>query len=158
MTDVAQSVPARRLEVISGVLALVAGLIAIGVQLFAPLVTMYVTGVGGNYIRYESRWEVLHGFIGSQRGLAALGLSLLCILAIGYGAYAHGVRHAGYGRLLLWGSAALLALLIVLSLLPMTVLSYGPVDRWSIFPMTLVAPYLLPSLVLASLASGAAAT
>jgi hypothetical protein len=150
MTKAAQLVPARRLEAITGVLALVAGLIDTGVQLFAPLLTVHVTGAGGNYIRQESRWEVFGGFVFSRLGLAALGLCLLCVLAIRYGAYAYGVSHAAHGRLLLWCGAALLALLIVLS---MTVLSPG-----SYFPVTLVAPYLLPSLVLASLASGAAAT
>jgi hypothetical protein len=78
MREAVQSVLARRLEVISGTLALVAGLIAIGFQLFAPLVTVHVGGVGGNYIRQVSRWEIFHGFITSRFGLAALGLSLLC--------------------------------------------------------------------------------
>jgi cbb3-type cytochrome oxidase subunit 3 len=150
MREAVQSVLARRLEVISGMLALVAGLIVIGTQLFAPLMTVDVTREGRHYIQQASRWEVFNGFIFSLLGLAALGLCLLCVLAIGYGAYAHGVRYEARGRLVLWISTALLALVIMLA---MTVLSFD-----SFFPMTLVAPYLLPSLGLALLASGAAAT
>jgi hypothetical protein len=154
MTEAAQSILARRLEVISGVLALVAGLIAIGVQLFAPLVTVHVYGPGGNYIGYVSYWYIHGGFTSRPLGLAAVGLCLLCVLAIGYGAYVHGVRHAARGRLVLWCGAALLALEMVLSI---TVFGHWPANDW-LFPMTLVAPYLLPSLVLAALASGAAAS
>lgn len=153
MTEAAQSMSARRLEVISGVLALVAGLIAIGVQIFAPLVTVHVTGVGGNYITQMSRWEVYAGFISSRLGLATLGICVLCILAIGYGAYSHSVRHAAWACLLLWCSTALLALIIVLS---MTVFSHWPGSLSTFLPLTLVTPYLLPSLGLALLASGAA--
>jgi hypothetical protein len=154
MTDSAQSILARRVEVISGALAVVAGLIAIGVQLFAPLAMVHVVGPAGDHIQYMSYWEVFSGFIGYLLGLAAVGLCLLCLLAIGYGAFVHSLRHGARGRLFLWGGAALLALEIVLSL---TVFSHLPADR-RLFPMTLVAPYLLPSLVLASLASGAAAS
>ena len=54
MTAAAQSVPARHLEVISGALALVAGLMAIGVQLFAPLVTVHVTGLKAPFSRLNA--------------------------------------------------------------------------------------------------------
>jgi len=153
MTEIAQAMPARRLEAIGGALALVAGLTAIGVQIFAPLMTVHVTGVGGNYITQMSRWEVYAGFVSSRLGLAMLGICLLCTLAIGYGAYFHSVRHAAWARLLLWCSTALLALIVVLS---MTVFSRGPGSLSTFLPMTLVAPYLLPSLGFALLASGAA--
>jgi len=154
MTEAAQSLLARRVEVISGAVASVAGLIAIGVQLFAPLRTVHVVGSAGDHIEHWSNWEAYAGFVFSRLGLAALGLCLLCVLAIGYGAYVHGVRHEARGRLLLWCGAALLALEMVLSI---TVFGHWPANDW-LFPMTLVAPYLLPSLVLAALASGAAAT
>src|SRR6185437_1175337 len=74
MTEIAQAMPARRLEAIGGALALVAGLTAIGVQIFAPLMTVHVTGVGGNYITQMSRWEVYAGFVSSRLGLAMLGI------------------------------------------------------------------------------------
>jgi len=130
MREADQSILARRSEVISGVLAVVAGLVAIGVQLFAPLVTVHVAGPDGNYIRYASYWEVTGGFIDTPLGLAALGLCLLCLVAIGYGAYAHDVRHAARGRLLLWSGAALFALEMVLSI---TVFGHWPANDW-LFP------------------------
>jgi hypothetical protein len=71
MTAAAQSVPARHLEVISGALALVAGLMAIGVQLFAPLVTVHVTGVEGTFLQIECGARALPA--GSPRGSWAAG-------------------------------------------------------------------------------------
>jgi hypothetical protein len=153
MTVIVQSIPARRLEVISGALATVAGLSAIGVQLFAPLVTVHVKGVAGYYIRQQSYWQTFGGFIFFPLGLVALGACLLCLLAIGYGAYVHSVRYEARGRLLLWCGTALLAIVLVSSTIS---LSFWPVNLPSLSPMTLVAPYLLPSLGLALLASGAA--
>ena len=155
MNVTAQAVLARRVIIISGVLALLTGLLAIGVQIFAPLVTVQVIGPSGTYVTHESYWEVTGGFILSPLGLVALGLCLVCVFAIGYGAYAFGMRHQARGRLFLWGGTALLALVIALSLM---VASYGPINTSLLFPMPLLARYLLPCLGLAVLASGAATT
>ena len=118
---------------------------------FAPLVTVHVKGVAGYYIRQQSYWQTFGGFIFFPLGLVALGAWPLCLLAIGYGAYVHSVRYEARGRLLLWCGTALLAIVLVSSTIS---LSFWPVNLPSLSPMTLVAPYLLPSLGLALLASG----
>lgn len=148
MTESARSLRAHRVVVISGVLAVVAGLIAIGIQLFFPLVTVHVNGD----IQHWSYWNVYGGFVAFRPGLAAVGLCLLCLLTIGNGALAYGARREARGRLFLWSGAALLALEVVLTV---TAALQQPVDNW-LFPMMLVAPYLFPSMALAALASGAA--
>ncbi|HEY7984524.1 MAG TPA: hypothetical protein VID73_10160, partial [Ktedonobacterales bacterium] len=108
----------------------------------------------GDSIQHASYWDVYFGFVLFRPGLAAVGFCVLCLLSIGYGARAYGVRREARGRLFLWGGAALLALEVVLTTLAGLRQRF---DNW-LFPMMLVAPFLLPSLVLAALASGAAAT
>jgi hypothetical protein len=147
MAAVVPSALARRVEAISGVLALFVGLGAIGVQLFAPLVEVHF---GTSYVTYWSHWAAAARYVTDPLGLAALGLCLLCLLAIGAGAYAHAVRQsARLGRLLLWCSTGLLALEVALGL--------SPFIPWTFTPLHLVAPALLPALGLALLASGTAA-
>lgn len=153
ITRVRRLTLAQRVEVIGGVLALFAGLGAIGFQLFAPLVEVHFVGAGGDYITYWSHWVAAAGYVTDPLGLAALGLCLLCLLAIGAGAYAHAVRRsARLGRLLLWCSTGLLALEVALGLSP-----FIPWTSWTFTPLYLVAPALLPALGMALLASGAAA-
>lgn len=151
MVEVAPPPLGRRVEAISGVLALFAGLGAIGVQLFAPMVEEVYAGNG--YTTYGSRWVAAAGFVTDPLGLAALGLCLLCLLAIGTGTYAHAVRRsARLGRLLLWCGTGLLALVVALGLSPFIAWT-----SWILTPLYLVAPALLPAVGLALLASGAAA-
>lgn len=76
-------------------------------------------------------------------------MCVISLLAIGYGAAAHIWRGLAFGRLFLWSGTVLLALDLALS---WTVLVY-----WTFEPMRVVAPVLLPALVLALIASGAAA-
>lgn len=141
--------------VISGILALLAGIVAIGYRLFGPLVTVYsyIAPGGDNcpsgchITQHESHWVLSHGYLGSWLGLALLGICVLALLAIGYGAYIHGTRQAAPGHLLIWVGTAVLALEVVLT---------EVVVGLQLDPMYLVAPYLLPALGLALFASGAA--
>ena len=148
MAEIAPSARARRVEAVSGVLALFAGFVAIGVQLFVPRVEEVYVG----YITYRRYWAAAHGYIADPVGLAALGLCLLCLLAIGAGAYAHAVRRsARLGRLLLWCGTGLLALAVAFGLSP-----FVSWPSWIFTPLYRVAPGLLPAVVLAALASGIA--
>ena len=93
MAVVAPSARARRVEAISGVLALFAGLGAIGVQLFAPMIEAVYAGSG--YITYQSHSAVAAEYVTDPLGLAALGLCLFCLLAFCSGA----VRDSSHWRL-----------------------------------------------------------
>src|SRR5260370_20739445 len=108
MTAAPQLTQAARLEGISGVVAAIAGLTSIGFHLFAPLVTVHISGAGGDRIEYWSYWRASAGFIGAPPlGFIALCLCLVSLLAIGYGAYIHGVRQAARGRIVLWSGTVL---------------------------------------------------
>lgn len=155
MSEASRMPLTRRVEGLAGTLVLMYGLIIIGILTFAPLQTIHnisVTGVTS--IVHSSLWDLFGPFILWPLGLAALVVCLLCLLclfAIAVGAYAQAVRHAEHGRLWLWLGTAVLALELASTMIIASTLRFEP-----LFPMTRFAPYLLPALVLAALASGAA--
>jgi hypothetical protein len=133
------------------------GLIAGGTVSFTPRYTIHSFSTGGETIIQKSLWEwvIVRVLFSGLAGLAALGLLLLCLLclvAIGAGAYAHAVRQAVRGRLWLWLGTAVLALVLTV---------FASVANTDFVPFSFLALFtvpLLPTLVLAALASGVAVT
>jgi hypothetical protein len=150
--------PARGVEGSAGVLASLCGLMAVGIVSFAPRYTVHrFSSLGGETISYPSLWEfVIRRFLFSGwAGLAALGMLLLCVLcliAIGAGAYAHAVQQAARGARWLWLGTAVLALVLTI---------FASAADTHLVPFSILAIFvtpLLPALVLAALASGIAVT
>jgi hypothetical protein len=145
---------ARGVEGCAGVLASLCGLIAVGIVSFAPRYTVHSNSVlGVETISQQSLWERLFLYSGFLAGLATLGmwlLCLLCLIAIGAGAYTHAVHQAVRGRLWLWFGTAVLALVLTF---------FESVAGTDLGPFSILALFvtpLLPALVLAALASGVA--
>jgi uncharacterized integral membrane protein len=77
---------------------------------------------------------------------------VLCLIAIGAGAYAHVVQQAVRGQLWLWLGTAVLALVLTI---------FASLANTDVAPASFLALFvtpLLPALVLAVLASGVAVT
>ncbi len=84
--------------------------------------------------------------------MGLLLLCLLCLIAIGAGAYAHAVHQAVRGARWLWLGTAVLALVLTM------IASVADVNLGAASLVVLFVDPLLPALVLAALASGIAVT
>ena len=147
--------PRRHAEVLTGLLALLSGLVTLGILIFAPMGAMQlVYPTGTSAMLHPSLWDELGPFFFWPLGLVALVICLLSLVAIGAGAVTHGVRQMARGRLWLQVGTVVLALEIAAGL-TLSVLVAPPI-RAPIYPINYFAPYLVPALVLASFASGAA--
>lgn len=147
--------PRRNAEVATGVVALLYGLVALGVGMFAPLRTVHVVYPGRSTTTlHVSLWEEFGPIFLWPFGQVALVICLLSLLAIGVGAITHGGRQLARGRLWLWSGTVVLGLEIAIGLTLSALVI--PAELVPIFPMNYFALYLLPAVVLATFASGAA--
>jgi hypothetical protein len=155
---------ARRVEGAAGVLASVYGLIAVGVVSFAPQVSFFVSRTGVDIIRQASWWsqvqkDLLVYTMPTEAKVTAVGawlLCMLCLIAIGAGAYAHAVKQMAGGRRWLVLGTAVLTVELTFALGTPT---FGYAVALSL--LNIMVPFaspLLPALVVAALACGVAVT
>lgn len=100
---------ARRIELVSGVVALTAGLAALAYLLLAPIATVEtaVAGRDGGVTVQRRTERLLDGGV-EPAAVLVLALVLLLLLGVGAGASLHAAGGVPWGRGLLWACTAVL--------------------------------------------------